>query len=63
MAGHDETFVDFRIVEDWITNHPRKDELVHPYTHNQLLKLPNNKIALGNWLTSLSYEFYDENYL
>lgn len=60
LSGHDEVFVNFNNVAKWIENHPRKNELKHPYSRNQLLRLKENKIALSNWLSSITYEL-DEN--
>jgi DNA helicase-2/ATP-dependent DNA helicase PcrA len=61
MDGHDDTFVNFRNVRNWIESHPRKRELVHPYTENQLIKLPDNNEALQRWLSSLHYVFDSSN--
>lgn len=63
MDGHDDPFVNFRNVKTWIGAHPRKGELAHPYTENQLTKLPDNNEALERWLSSLHYTFDPSNYL
>ena len=63
MDGHDDTFVNFKYVKNWIGAHPGKSNLVHPYTENQLIKLPNNKEALKRWLSSLNYRFDSSNSL
>lgn len=63
IAGHDEISVNFDKVSKWIDNHPRKDELVHPFTCNQLLNYRNNMMALGNWLSSLKYDFDEQDNL
>ena len=63
MDGHDDPFVSFKYVKDWIVAHPRKSELAHPYTENQLTWLPNNNEALVRWLLSLGYCFDSSNSL
>ncbi len=59
MDGHDEVMASFKKVSDWIENHPDALKLKHPYTFKQLTRLPNNKEALINFLSSISYK-YDE---
>ena len=39
------------------------EKLKHPFTINQILKLPKNKEALFNWLSDLRYSFNDEQIL
>ena len=56
MDGHDEIQTNFGYINNWIENHSNLSLLKHPYTINQLTKLPNNKIALTNWLESLNYK-------
>lgn len=56
MDGHDEIQTNFGYINNWIENHSNLSLLKHPYTLNQLTKLPNNKIALTNWLESLNYK-------
>ncbi|WP_198023103.1 UvrD-helicase domain-containing protein [Paenibacillus zanthoxyli] len=55
MDGHQDTVVHFKKVKYWIENHPNADQLVHPYTVNQLLKLEENKASLIQWLEHLKY--------
>ena len=57
MDGHDDPFVNFGNVKKWIEKHPKNRELAHPYTENQLIKLPDNNEALKRWLSSLYYTF------
>lgn len=59
MDGHDDVSTYFGYIIQWIENHPNIGELKHPYTVNQLTKLPNNKIALSNWLESIKYKIDD----
>ena len=59
MDGHDDVSTYFGNIIQWIENHPDINELKHPYTVNQLTKLPNNKIALSNWLESIKYKIDD----
>lgn len=56
MDGHDEIPTYFGKIIEWIENHPNINQLKHPYTINQLTKLPNYKNALTNWLESLRYK-------
>lgn len=63
MDGHDDPFVNFKYVKNWIGAHPGKSKLAHPYTENQLTKLPNNNEALIRWLSSLGYCFGPSNFL
>jgi len=63
MAGHDDPYVNFRNVKNWIDTHPGKVKLVHPYTEKQLKKLPDNNEALKRWLSSLHYTFDSSNEL
>ncbi len=61
VDGHDEIVTSFKKVKDWLEEHPKKDELKHPFTLNQLTKLPDNKNALINWLESVSYKIDGSN--
>jgi DNA helicase II / ATP-dependent DNA helicase PcrA len=54
LDGHNDPFVSTKILTNWIENHPNKTELVHPFSVNQLTKLPDNKEALYKWLASLT---------
>lgn len=63
LSGHDETFVDYGKVYKWVKNHPRVDELKHPYTCTQLTKFPPKRAALKNWLESLYYKLDKNNNL
>lgn len=56
MDGHDDIHTNFGYISTWIENHSNVSKLKHPYTINQLTKLPNYKIALMNWLESLTYK-------
>lgn len=56
MDGHDEHIVSYSIMSNWINNHPQQSSFKHPYTIDQLLKLPNNKQAISQWLSSTSYK-------
>jgi DNA helicase-2/ATP-dependent DNA helicase PcrA len=57
VDGHDEINTSFNKISEWIENHPNSSSLRHPYTFNQLTKLPNNKTALINWFNSITYNF------
>jgi len=63
MDGHDDPFINFKYVKNWIGAHPEKSKLIHPYTENQLTKLPDNNEALARWLSSLGYCFDSSNSL
>jgi DNA helicase-2/ATP-dependent DNA helicase PcrA len=56
LDGHSDPVLHFKKVVEWIENHPYANELKHPYTINQLIKLDTNKSALIGWLSSLSYK-------
>lgn len=53
IKGHENIEPKYSKVEFWLENHSKAQELKHPYTVKQLLKLPDNKDALFNWLSSL----------
>lgn len=57
MDGHDDHYVSFSKVRNWIENHPNVARLRHPYTVNQLCRLENNKKAVINWLSTIKYSF------
>ncbi|MDJ1473799.1 ATP-dependent helicase [Xanthocytophaga flava] len=57
ISGHDEHIISFKKVMHWIENHPNNNQLKHPNpTPNQLLRMPQNKEALVNWLSTLTYK-------
>jgi DNA helicase II / ATP-dependent DNA helicase PcrA len=57
IKGHDNIEPKYNKVQFWLENHSKTEGLKHPYTIKQLLKLPDNKEALFNWLSSLKYSF------
>src|SRR5699024_4870547 len=57
IKGHDNIEPNYNKVQIWLENHSELEKLNHPYTINQLLKLPDNKEALFNWLSSLKFSF------
>jgi DNA helicase II / ATP-dependent DNA helicase PcrA len=61
MDGHDEDFVSKSKCDDWIRNHPSKNNLKNPFSENQLIKLTDNQNRLKNWLLSLSYKINGDN--
>ncbi|OXS75077.1 ATP-dependent helicase [Domibacillus enclensis] len=60
IKGHDNIEPKYKKVELWLEKHSKSEELKHPYTIKQLLKLPKNKDALFNWLSSLKYSFNND---
>ncbi|MGZ9774046.1 UvrD-helicase domain-containing protein [Bacillus toyonensis] len=60
IKGHDNIEPKYNKVQFWLENHSMTEKLRHPYTINQLLKLPENKDALFNWLSSVKYGFNSE---
>ncbi|RAS89607.1 hypothetical protein A3863_10325 [Priestia endophytica] len=60
IKGHDNIEPKFNKVQVWLENHSETKKLKHPYTPNQLLKLPENKNVLFNWLASLKYSFNED---
>ncbi|MED0983011.1 ATP-dependent helicase [Bacillus paramycoides] len=57
IKGHDNIEPKFKKVQCWLENHSKTEELENLYTIKQLLKLPKNKDALFNWLSSVKYSF------
>src|SRR5699024_6161348 len=57
IKGHDNIEPNYNKVQIWLENHSELEKLNHPYTINQLLKLPDNKEALFNWLSGLKFSF------
>lgn len=57
IKGHDSIEPKYNKVKFWLENHSNTGELKPPYTINQLLKLPDNKDALFNWLSNIKYSF------
>ncbi|MDU1854637.1 MAG: ATP-dependent helicase [Clostridium baratii] len=56
MDGHEDVKVKFSNVKEWIENLDKVDDLKNPNTKNQLLKIPEQKKALINWLESIKYK-------
>jgi DNA helicase-2/ATP-dependent DNA helicase PcrA len=56
MDGHDDHYVSRSKISEWITTHSNSANFSHPYTANQLSRIDHNLQALGNWLSSISYE-------
>lgn len=61
MDGHDDHYVSKSKLKGWIKNHPNKKSLSHPYSENQLIRIPHNLEALANWLGSIKYIFNGDN--
>lgn len=61
MDGHDEHRVSRKKLNSWIENHSNRSNLRHPYSENQLRRLPTYQEALLRWLASLSYVYDSEN--
>ncbi|WP_282022836.1 ATP-dependent helicase [Priestia flexa] len=57
IKGHDIIEPKYKNVQVWLENHSKAEELKPPYTIKQLLKLPDNKDALFNWLSRIKYSF------
>lgn len=56
MDGHEDVKVNFSNVKEWIENLDKVDDLRNPNTKNQLLRIPNQRKALINWLESIRYK-------
>lgn len=56
LNGHDDVEVRMSIVKQWLDSHPNKENLKHPFSFNQLVKIPDNTFALINWLKGLSFK-------
>lgn len=52
VKGHDDPFINTRIVNEWLQN-DQFDNLEHPNSKKQLLKIPILKKALLNWLLTI----------
>lgn len=57
MDGHDDHFVSRAKLKDWIDAHPNVGKLKHPFTRNQLLRMPANLESLKSWMQSIHYTF------
>ncbi|GMQ28068.1 ATP-dependent helicase [Algoriphagus confluentis] len=57
MDGHDDHFVSRAKLKEWIDAHPNLSKLKHPFTRNQLLRLPANLDSLKSWMQSIHYTF------
>lgn len=57
IDGHEDTVVHWKKVKQWIEHHPNVNQLKHPYSVNQLIKLKDNTISLTRWLQHLTYQF------
>lgn len=55
MDGHDDHFVSRAKLKEWIDAHPNRGQLKHPFTRDQLLKLPANLESLKSWIQSIHY--------
>ncbi|PIH55412.1 UvrD-helicase domain-containing protein [Paenibacillus sp. LK1] len=55
MDGHQDPVLHFKKVKHWIETHPNSDQLVNPYSVNQLIKLRQNIESVTRWLKSLKY--------
>lgn len=53
IDGHDDHYVSLKRINDWLSNHKNKAKFKHPYTINQLQRLPNNQDALSNWIRTI----------
>lgn len=57
LDGHDDIFISRSMIRDWLNQHTNKSSLKHPYTLDQLLKMPENLSRLTSWLSSICYNF------
>ena len=57
VDGHEEITVGRSMVIEWVSNSPNKNRLRHPYSENQLTKIPNYTNALINWVSSIRFKF------
>lgn len=61
MDGHDDHFISRKKIVEWITKHPNRSSFAAPYNMAQLTKLPDNITGIGNWLSTLTYKFNENN--
>lgn len=57
MDGHDDHFVSRAKLKEWVDAHPNLSQLRHPFTRNQLLRIPANLESLKRWMQSIYYTF------
>lgn len=57
MEGHDDHFVSRAKLKEWVDAHPNLTQLRHPFTRDQLLKMPANLESLKRWMQSIHYTF------
>lgn len=60
MDGHEDMIVSRKKIKEWLDHHPGVSSLAHPYTTNQLIQRPENIEALTNWLSSITFEFNND---
>lgn len=63
LDGHEELKVFKKKVKAWIKNHPNKGLLKSRYSIDALTKRPENLNKIARWLSTLTYEFNEENAL
>ena len=57
MDGHDDHFVSRAKLKEWVDAHPNLGQLRHPFTRDQLLRMPANLESLKRWMQSIHYTF------
>lgn len=57
LDGHDDISISRSMTSDWLNQHTNQSSLKHPYTLDQLLKMPENLSRLTSWLSSICYNF------
>ncbi len=57
LDGHDDHFVSRAKLKEWIDAHPNLVQLRHPFTRDQLLRMPANLESLKSWMQSIHYNF------
>jgi DNA helicase-2/ATP-dependent DNA helicase PcrA len=60
MDGHEDMIVSRKKIMEWLNHHRSAGSLAHPYTVNQLTQRPENIEALSNWLSSITFEFNND---
>jgi len=61
MDGHDDHIISRSKIKAWLTSHISRANFRHPYSYEQLTRLPQYIPAIGNWLASMQYKFIEEN--
>lgn len=60
IDGHEDLMVSRKKIKEWLDHNPGAGNLRHPYTVNQLIRRSENIEALSNWLSTITFEFNND---